>query len=480
LPEGVTTERRQDFVKRLDEATTRAQAARTEARQLGAEVNALRAENATPEKITEAAQRWKTARESVGRHELDARELRSQLERQRMTSGLFQPGRGQIQFGDRQTVIGLFENADRSTFLHETGHFFLQVTRDLASRPAAPEQAMADWGTLAKWLKIEGGEIPVAAHEQFARGFEAYLGEGKAPSEGLRGVFEQFKRWLVEIYQSMTELDVVLSDDVRAVMDRMLTGKPEGPAGQAPTAGSPPPRAGAQPAGPAGLRKAKAAPLSRLMRDIRALGGLDQSHFEDITGEKRFGKVKGLPWGVFRPGGVGIDDMATQLQARGWPIPEDAVDGGVQALRDLVRAEIEGAQTVKAGEEAGVMTAARLMDDMEEVTAKFAQAETDAAEKFNFNERDPRYQAEIQRIRTQREAALQEVLTQAETPLQAEAARVAKEKPNLKIRTGEDAEGKPVMKPVREYLEEASRAAEQAMEDAKLFDVAATCLTGAR
>lgn len=401
--------------------------------------------------------------------------------REKVSKGLplFQPGRGQIQFGDRQTVIGLFENADRSTFLHETGHFFLQVTRDLAERVNAPEQALTDWGALAKWLKIEGGEIPREAHEQFARGFEAYLREGKAPSEGLAGVFEQFKRWLAEIYQSITELDVHLSPEVRGVMDRMLTGKPEGPAGQAQRAGSPPPRRGAQPAGPAGQpREPRGRDVSRFLREIRELGGIEQRHFEDITGEKRFGKVKGLPWGVFRPGGLGLDDINRMLADRGWPIPADNVDEGVQALRDMVRAEIEGTRATKFGTEDEVMTAGRIMQDMDEVMAKFAKAETEAAEKFGFNQQDPRYQQAIARIREQRDSALGEVSGQADTPLQAQAARIAHEKPNLKIRTGEDAEGKPVTVSARQYLEDASQAAARAMDDAKLFEIAAACIGG--
>jgi len=401
--------------------------------------------------------------------------------RERAAKGLplFQQGRGQIQLADGKTIIGLFENADRSTFLHETGHFFLQVTRDLAERVNAPEQALKDWGTLAKWLKLEGGEITREQHEQFARGFEAYLREGKAPSAGLRAVFEQFKQWLMEIYRSIAELDVILSDDVRGVMDRMLTGqKPEGPPGQAPSTVPPPPRADAQPGGPAGQREPRGRDVSRFLREIRELGGIKQSEFEDITGEKRFGKVKGLPWGVFKPEGLGIDDMVRQLRDRGWPIPEDAVDEGVQNLRDMVAEEIKGSRVTKLGEESEVMTAGRLMQDMDEVMGKFGKAEADAAEKFGFNERDPGYQQAIAEIRAQREAALAEVATLADSPIQAEAARVAHQKPNLRIRTGEDPDGKPTTKSVREFLEEASLEAERAMEDARLFEVAAACLQG--
>lgn len=67
-------------------------------------------------------------------------------------------------------------------------------------------------------------------HERFARGFEAYLFEGKAPSTELKGVFRRFRAWLLDVYRSALSaagdiagaLDVKLTPDMRAVFDRML------------------------------------------------------------------------------------------------------------------------------------------------------------------------------------------------------------------------------------------------------------------
>ncbi len=56
-----------------------------------------------------------------------------------------------------------------------------------------------------------------SAQEYFARGFEKYLAEGKAPSKELLSVFRRFKKGLCEIYRSLTELDVELSDEIRSV-----------------------------------------------------------------------------------------------------------------------------------------------------------------------------------------------------------------------------------------------------------------------
>ena len=38
-------------------------------------------------------------------------------------------------------------------------------------------------------------------HEFFARTFEGYLMEGKAPSPGLQSVFDSFRTWLKSIYE---------------------------------------------------------------------------------------------------------------------------------------------------------------------------------------------------------------------------------------------------------------------------------------
>ncbi len=144
--------------------------------------------------------------------------------------------RGSIRFGpDRQFLISLLEKADLSTFLHETGHLFLEVFGDLSDQlrtlnPAnlTPKQqkALADYDALLKWLKVENREqIGDEQHEKFARGFEAYLMEGKAPSAELRVAFGRFRSWLVGIYRSFKGLRVDLNDDVRRIMDRMVASE---------------------------------------------------------------------------------------------------------------------------------------------------------------------------------------------------------------------------------------------------------------
>ena len=66
-----------------------------------------------------------------------------------------------------------------------------------------------------------------ATHEQFARGFEAYLFEGKAPTQEMASAFAQFRVWLLELYKTIKALNVNLDDGIREVFDRMLASEEE-------------------------------------------------------------------------------------------------------------------------------------------------------------------------------------------------------------------------------------------------------------
>ncbi len=133
--------------------------------------------------------------------------------------------------------IALLQNADLSTFLHETGHAFLEMQLDMAGRLSAIDElspgerevvadaeALMRWfglRDLAEWQSLDFEERR-HHHEKFARGFEAYLFEGKAPSIELQGLFQRFRAWLVNIYRDIKALNVELTDEVRGVMDRMI------------------------------------------------------------------------------------------------------------------------------------------------------------------------------------------------------------------------------------------------------------------
>ena len=126
-------------------------------------------------------------------------------------------------------VVSLFESADESTFPHELGHIFVADLKELAEMPNAPEQIVKDWETVKEWLnwKEEQVKLTVAQHEKFARGWEAYLRTGNAPATGLQKVFRKLKAWLTQIYRDFLQLGGVPSEDMQAVMGRMVATEEE-------------------------------------------------------------------------------------------------------------------------------------------------------------------------------------------------------------------------------------------------------------
>lgn len=135
---------------------------------------------------------------------------------------LFQENRGSITFTDNATIIQLFQGRDLSTLAHESGHLWLSELEFDVKSIGAGEQAKADWQTVLAFVGSRDGYITREQHELFARAFETYLMEGKAPSEGLRGVFRQFRNWLVSIYRNLRNLQAPISPEMRAVFDRLL------------------------------------------------------------------------------------------------------------------------------------------------------------------------------------------------------------------------------------------------------------------
>jgi hypothetical protein len=128
----------------------------------------------------------------------------------------------------RQFRIFMTKHADASTFLHESAHAMFEMYEQIASSPNPPAKIARDWATMRKWVKAEdGAELTEAQKEQMARGFEAYVLEGKAPSAALAEAFASFARWLKDIYKSVAKLGVELNDDVRGVFDRMLATENE-------------------------------------------------------------------------------------------------------------------------------------------------------------------------------------------------------------------------------------------------------------
>lgn len=162
---------------------------------------------------------------------------------------LLQQNHGSITFGDdlsQGAVINLFENANLTTLLHESGHFFLAVTADIASRPDAPQSFKDDMNATMDWFGIkdtpEQSKLDIwlsmprdqqeSYHEQFARGFELYLFEGKSPNPELNAVFRRFRDWMVYVYKTIQNLkdtfkqqygrELNITPEIRNVFDSLI------------------------------------------------------------------------------------------------------------------------------------------------------------------------------------------------------------------------------------------------------------------
>lgn len=126
-------------------------------------------------------------------------------------------------------TITLFRNADLSTFLHESGHFFLEMLDSLAQDQAAPQQIKDDWARTLKWFGVtqeqwSGFDLEGKRqyHEKWAKSFEAYLFTGKAPSIATQSLFTRFRGWLISVYRKLTAIGERPSPAIREVFDRMI------------------------------------------------------------------------------------------------------------------------------------------------------------------------------------------------------------------------------------------------------------------
>lgn len=159
-------------------------------------------------------------------------------------------------------AIHLFEGADQSSFVHEAAHMYLTEMSKMATDEAAPKGLLEDWNTIQEWAAYKpedikdyegtarekefksyakaiedarksGDVIAIRAaeerwmQERFARGFERYIAEGKAPTQALQSAFRKFKSWLVSIYRDLKNLGKEPPEDVKRVMDRMLATNDE-------------------------------------------------------------------------------------------------------------------------------------------------------------------------------------------------------------------------------------------------------------
>jgi hypothetical protein len=147
---------------------------------------------------------------------------------------LFQPAgdaegpRASVTLSDSQILVRLTEASDASSFIHESGHIFLDMMQRMAESPEATDDIKDMWKRAQKFMGHTGGQITGQQHEKFARAFEMYLFEGKAPSIETQGLFLTFSTWMQSIYQTLkqiyrdTPVSATESEEIAYVFDRMI------------------------------------------------------------------------------------------------------------------------------------------------------------------------------------------------------------------------------------------------------------------
>lgn len=128
-----------------------------------------------------------------------------------------------------RAIVNLFKTADKSSLLHETGHYWLELVSHLANSADAPDSIKALNSDIRKWLGAKDGEaLTTEQHEKWARAYEAYLREGNAPTPALASAFRRFSEWLTSIYRNVKEqLGIELDPEIRDIFDRLMASEEE-------------------------------------------------------------------------------------------------------------------------------------------------------------------------------------------------------------------------------------------------------------
>lgn len=172
-----------------------------------AELNeAMRNRVSNPDIIAKIRSKYEPAIQRLTK-ERDYKLSNLEIELKRKSKPMFQDegigAKGAVEFmEDGKLIIHALESPDFSTMVHELAHVF---ETDLNS-----EENIV--------VKNFGGS------EAFARGFERYLRDGSAPTKELQNLFDKFKQWLSDIYQSLkgSPIEKNVTPEIKNIFDRLL------------------------------------------------------------------------------------------------------------------------------------------------------------------------------------------------------------------------------------------------------------------
>ena len=154
-------------------------------------------------------------------------------------SGYGKDVRGMYLPQSRRILLSMQSN--KSTFFHETGHWFIGTRMKLAlalkaqgNLTPAQERFIKTTEDAVKWMSGKSLEEydaladKTTSEEQFATHYEAYLREGRAPTEALLYLFRSVGRWIKAIYAAFGGVPgTKMTDDVRQLFDALFVSSEE-------------------------------------------------------------------------------------------------------------------------------------------------------------------------------------------------------------------------------------------------------------
>jgi hypothetical protein len=142
-------------------------------------------------------------------------------------------------YPDHRTIVR-WQGANRSTLLHETGHWYLfsraKLAQELRARTDLTDAQKEFILWTEKTIQWLGGKdiesflnMPIedarAMHEKFARTYEQYLKDGRAPNSALTRVFRLFSGWLKNVVYGILKAvpgSAEMKPDVQELFDALF------------------------------------------------------------------------------------------------------------------------------------------------------------------------------------------------------------------------------------------------------------------
>ena len=118
--------------------------------------------------------------------------------------------RAAIALADGEAIIYALNNPNVSSPVHEMAHMYEEYL--------TPKEVKA----IEKFAGAKRGTVEFS--ETFARGFERFLADGKAPTPELKSIFSQFKEWMKSIYKAIvgSPIEKDLTPEVREIFENMV------------------------------------------------------------------------------------------------------------------------------------------------------------------------------------------------------------------------------------------------------------------